>query len=200
MLALTAIPDRLYDIPEWRAKYAVRLKLILADDWDEDALLATVDRMAAIVARHALPEAAEAAAADTERVRKFILKRRGEILADLSPEPPDWPEPEEYGYEPPTYFPSSGTLDVHFETTWGSNLSANPLEEGTIIHLLLDEVPQPVDGVGVYAGHSLPDEKALLPGYDDTASSSCCSWRRTARSAGWCWWCPSTSWRWGPGW
>ena len=93
VLALTAIPNRLYNHPDWRAKYAERLEEILDTVWDEEELLAAVDEMAAIVQHHALPEAREAAAEDTERVRKFILKRRGEILADLTPEPPDWPEP-----------------------------------------------------------------------------------------------------------
>ena len=49
VLALSAIPNRLYNIPEWRAKYAVRLKEILETVWDEDELLASVDAMAAIV-------------------------------------------------------------------------------------------------------------------------------------------------------
>ena len=93
VLALTAIPNRLYNIPEWRAKYAARLKEILNTSWGEGALLASVDEMAAIVAEHALPAERSEAAADTERVRKFILKRKGELLADLTPEPPDWPEP-----------------------------------------------------------------------------------------------------------
>ena len=93
VLALTAIPNRLYNTPEWRAAYAARLKAILESVWDTEELLAGVDRMAAIVQQHALPEAAEKAAADTERARKFILKREDEILADLTPSPPDWPEP-----------------------------------------------------------------------------------------------------------
>lgn len=85
--------------------------------------------MATIVQDHDLPKAREAAAEDTERVRKFILKRRGEILADLTPEPPDWPEPE--AAVPLTA--RSGTLEVAFSTSWGSNLDPNPLEAGTTI-------------------------------------------------------------------
>ena len=94
MLALTAIPNRLYNDPDWRSAYVARVKEILDTVWDEEELLAAVDAMAAIVQQHAVAEAREAAADDTEQVRKFILKRRGEILADLTPNPPDWPEPE----------------------------------------------------------------------------------------------------------
>ena len=167
VLALTAIPNRLYNDPYWQVAYVARLKEILNTVWDEEELLAAVDDMAAIVQQHALPEAREAAAADTERVRKFILKRRGEILADLTPRPPDWPEPE--GYAPPPAV-LSGTLDVAFRTTWKSNLSSNPLEEGTVISLLLNESQESVEGMVVTAGHSLPEERGLLPDIAETAS------------------------------
>ena len=167
VLALTAIPNRLYNDPNWRVEYVARLKEILDTVWDEEELLAAVDEMAAIVQQHALPETRETAAADTERVRKFILKRRGEILADLTPRPPDWPEPE--GYVPPPAV-LSGTLDVTFRTTWGSNLSPNPLEEGMVISLLLNEFEESVEGIVVTAGHSTPVEKGLLPDIAETAS------------------------------
>ena len=167
VLALTAIPNRLYNTPDWRVAYAERLTEILEVVWDEEELLATVEEMAAIVQRHASPEAGRAAADDTERVRKFILKRRGEILADLTPEPPDWPEPD--GYVLPGAGPS-GSLEVGFETTWGSNLSLNPLEDGSVISLVLDGSAEPVEGLIVTAGHSTPAEAVLLPGVAELAS------------------------------
>ena len=166
VLALTAIPNRLYNDGDWRVEYVARLKEILDTVWDEEELLAVVDAMAVTVQQHALPEAKETAAADTERVRKFILKRRGEILADLTPTPPEWPEPE--ASVPPSA--GSGTLEITFETTWGSNLSANPLEAGTINSLRLDGSEESVEGMGIFAGHSSPEESVLLPGVDKPAS------------------------------
>ena len=166
VLALAVIPNRLYNHPDWRAAYAERLKEILDTVWDTDELLAAVDEMAAAVQQHALPAEREAAAKDTERVRKFILKREGEILADLTPEPPEWPEPE--GYIPADA--GSGAIEIAFETTWGSNLSANPLAEGTISSLLLNGSPESVEGAGVFAGHASPAERGLLPDVDDPAS------------------------------
>ncbi len=166
VLALTAIPNRLYNDPDWRVEYATRLTEIVDTVWAEDELLAVVDDMAAIVQQHALPSATQAAAADTERVRKFILKRRGEILADLTPRPPEWPEPE--ASVPPSA--GSGTLQITFETTWGSNLSSNPLGAGTIDSLLRNGSEESVEGMGIFAGHSSPEESALLPGVDKPAS------------------------------
>ena len=157
VLALTAIPNRLYKIPEWRANYAERLKEILETAWDEDALLSSVDEMAAIVKEHALSVEKAKAAADTERVRKFILKRRGEILADLRPEPPNWPDPD-YGAAAPDGVES---FELRFETTWGSNGSVDPLAEGTVYEL--DEEGEWVAAnwgeAGATAGPASPQEE-----------------------------------------
>jgi hypothetical protein len=164
VLALTAIPNRLYNHPEWRLAYVDRLKEILDAVWDTDELLAAVDEMAAIVQAHALPDAVEAAAADTERVRKSILKRGGEILADLTGDPPDWPEPDI------ALDAGSGALEIAFETAWGTNLSPNPLTEGTVSSLLLNGSSESVENVGVFAGHASPEEAILLPGVEKHAS------------------------------
>ena len=171
VLALTAIPNRLYNVPEWRTRYAERLKEILDTAWDEDALLASVDEMAAIVQEHALPDDRAKAAADTERVRKFILKRKGEFLADLTPEPPDWPDPD-YGATAGPSEDFSG-VEIHFETTWSTNASANPLEAGKVTYLLSEDGVQTGDRIewmGVTAGPASSEEKALLPGVADSAS------------------------------
>ena len=171
VLALSAIPNRLYNIPEWRTKYAERLREILDAAWDEDSLLASVDEMAAIVQDHALPSERAKAAEDTERVRKFILKRKGEILADITPEPPDWPEPY-VGAATGPEGDFSG-FEVLFETTWGSNASANPLEEGRVTYLLSEDGVQTghrIKGMGVTAGPASPEERTILPGVVDIAS------------------------------
>ena len=161
VLALTAIPNRLYNIPEWRGEYAERLKDILGTVWDEDELLASVDQMAAIVQEHSLPEARDAAAKDTERVRKFILKRKGEILADLTPEPPDWPEPD-YGAAAADGVES---FELRFETTWGSNRSAGTVYE---LNEAGEWVVTTEGEAGATAGPASPQEEADI-GVEDAA-------------------------------
>ena len=157
VLALAAIPNRLYNHPEWRAKYAARLKEILEEAWNEDTLLASVDAMAAIAQEHALPDDRAEAAEDTARVRKFILKRKGEILADITPEPPDWPEPADSVY---TW--ESLTVELHFETTWGSLDSPNPGEEGSITAYWVNDVEMPAGEFGAAAGLVAAEEAAEL--------------------------------------
>ena len=162
VLALTAIPNRLYNNADWRMRYAVRLKELLDTVWIEDELLASVDQMAAIVQQHSLPESRPKAAADTDRVRKFILKRKGEILADITPEPPDWPEPSVEG-QPPGWGGrfNSGEIDLRFETTWGSNKSDNPFAAGgRVTNFLLEGVEQSLDGLTATAGVASPEEAA----------------------------------------
>ena len=168
VLALAAIPNRLYNTPEWRAKYAARMKEILSTPWDEAKLLASVDEMAAIVQEHALPEARAKAAKDTERVRKFILKRKGEILADLTPEPPDWPEPD-YGETAAREFDLE-SFEIRFETTWGTNQSANPLAEGRVYDLKEggEWVVVTEGEAGATAGPASPQEEADI-GVEDAA-------------------------------
>ncbi len=167
VLALSAIPTRLYNNAGWLSKYIVRLKELLDTVWNEDELMASVDRMAAIVQQHALPEAKTPAAEDTGRVQKFILKRRGEILADITPEPPGWPEAEVAAAAAEA---GSMNMELSFETTWGSNKSANPLAEGVVTRLLLNENEESVEGVAVIAGHASPEEQAILPGAGELAS------------------------------
>ena len=173
VLALTAIPNRLYNNDDWRAKYAVRLKELLNTVWNEEELLASVDEMAAIVQQYALPEARDAAAADTERVQKFILKRKGEILADLTPEPPDWPAPEEAAVATaefePGGTPASGAFEVKFQTVWGSSQSDNPLAEGRVYELNEDgDWVAPEGDAGATAGPASPQEAADI-GVEDAA-------------------------------
>ena len=164
VLALTAIPNRLYNHPDWRDAYVERLKGVIDTVWDTDVLLASVDEMVAVVEQHALPDERRAAEADTERVRKFILKREEEILADLTPTPPEWPEPdfdEAIG---------SGSLELEFETVWGSNQNLNPLAAGTVHSLVVDGTPEPPEQFGAFAGASGDDERALLRGGGEPAS------------------------------
>ena len=167
VLALTAIPNRLYNDDGWRARYVDRLKHLLEVAWDEEALLVSAGRMAAIVAEYALPADRAKAAHDTDRVRHFIKKRRAEILDDLTPEPPPWPAsdfPDLPGVEADRL-----EVEVRFESTWGSNETLNPFVEGEILHLALNGTEVPTDEVGVTVGHASAEEAV---GFGDEPAAS----------------------------
>ena len=125
VLALTAIPNRLYNDGDWRVEYAARLTEILDTVWDEEELLAVVDEMAAIVQQHARYQRPRRPRPPTPNGCASSSSSGEARSWPTSPlTPPDWPEPE--AYVPPSV--GSGTLAITFQTTWGSNLSANPLE------------------------------------------------------------------------
>ena len=124
-----AIAHRLYREDATRATYVARLKQLLDTVWNEEELLSLADEMAAIVQQHALAKRRADAARDADRVRQFIRERRAVILADLDPEPPAWPWPLAAA---DICWPERGAFDLHFETTWGSSASENPLGEGTV--------------------------------------------------------------------
>ena len=156
VLALSSIPNRLYNNPDWRLKYAGRLKQLMDTVWDETELLGYVDRLEAVVAANALPEVRDAAAEDADRVRQFILKRRGEILADLTPAPPDWPEPDALAGEL-----ELEDFELRFDAVWGTLQSANPLGEGTVYELdYAGEWVVTEGNAGATAGRASPQDEA----------------------------------------
>ena len=155
------LAHRLYRDEAGRAAYAGRLRELLDAVWDEEELLRSAGELAAVVQAHAPPEAREEAADDAARVRRFILKRRGELLADLEPEPPDWPWPLVDAVDV-CWGEGSGvmTFEVAFKTTWGTKDSPNPFETGTITSLALDGTDQPPGTAGATAGLANAEEAA----------------------------------------
>ncbi len=167
VLAHGAIAHRLYRDNAARAAYADRLRELLDTVWNEEELLQRTDAMAAIVQMNARPEQRAAAARDTDRVRRFIRERRAEILANLEPKPPDWPWPmTEAGdfcwAEDRAFLGGSDVFELHFETTWGSKDSVNPLAEGKIIHYQLNGVEQSLQNAGATAGAASAKEAAQV--------------------------------------
>ena len=63
--------------------------------------------------------------------------------------------------------PESGTVEVSFETAWGTNQSADPFSAGgSVSYLKFNEIEESVEGVTVVAGLAGPDEQLLLPGVE----------------------------------
>ena len=165
VMAHGAIAHRLYREDATRAAYVGRLKHLLDAVWNEEELLKRTDEMAAIVQQHILDKRRASAARDADRVRRFIRERRAVILADLAPEPPAWPWPLAAA---DICWPELGSFDLHFETTWGSSESENPLEEGTVTlaHYELDGKEQYFEQAGATAGFEEGDEESR--GWDGT--------------------------------
>ena len=109
VMAMGALPRRLYELPETRERYLLRLSELLDRVWDEDELLAQVDSLEALLGP-------AASASDVEDTRRFIQERRGAIEGELSSGAPEWPL-ELLG---DVCLRDLGTMSGDFSTTFGT--------------------------------------------------------------------------------
>ena len=86
---------RLYQMPAARARYARTMKELLAEIWNEEAILAEIGRVEAMARPH-LSESQQSSF-DPERIRDFVENRRAmiepEIMGDDMPAWTEAPEP-----------------------------------------------------------------------------------------------------------
>jgi uncharacterized membrane protein YfcA len=109
VLAWARLPNRLYGHPTGRTRYADTLQGLLDTVWDEDAVLAQVDAVQALIGSSADPVALEV-------MRGFVRGRRAELQAELSAGPPDWSVPPRNA---PTCNDRSTPISATFDTSWG---------------------------------------------------------------------------------
>jgi hypothetical protein len=113
VMAGTLLPHRLYEIPGERAAYRERLRELLRSVWNEEALLAEVDRLSRLVRPH-LHVPPSRFQASVVQLRAFIRGRRSAMEAELNGPAPRW------GLElrkSPCLHPA-GRVTAEFETTW----------------------------------------------------------------------------------
>jgi len=137
VLANGHLANRFFFHDDLQARYFERLQTLLDEVWDEDALLAEIDRMEALVAPVAVYDPWMEPSLD--ELREFIVGRRATLGASIA-EGPVW------DLEPPTSpcMVPVGSLEVTFDTTWGTLESVDPLNtgQGTV--------------TGTWDGHDLP--------------------------------------------
>jgi hypothetical protein len=107
---------RLYQLPATRARLLAALDRVLATAWDETALLAEIDRMAALLApvRVGDPFAVGVdLAAELDGVRAFVRTRRARIAPAIAA-PPPWTNPPRTSF----CFVELGPIHATFTTTF----------------------------------------------------------------------------------
>ena len=86
---------RLYQMPTARARYAQTMKQLLVEIWDEEAILAEIDRVETMARPHL--SQSQQSSFDPERIRDFVENRRAmiepEIMGDDMPTWTQAPEP-----------------------------------------------------------------------------------------------------------
>jgi len=139
---------RLYLLPAVRARYVERVRELLDGVWDEAAILAEVDRMAALIAPVVDdPDGGHAGA--LEGVRAFVRGRRQAILAELDAGAPAW----DYALRDTFCFAPIGHVSGTFATTWNSTSQPDPFAGSTAsLSGEVQGVPLPVGVAGAAAG------------------------------------------------
>ena len=82
------IAHRLYQLPAARERYARTMQELLDNHWDEQALLAEVDRAQSMIKPHLT--SAQQRALPRGEIRRFIPTRRADILKEISGDMPLW--------------------------------------------------------------------------------------------------------------
>lgn len=106
VFACGSLTWRLYDAPETRAMYLAALRDVIADVWDEAAILDEIDRLEDLLGADA--------PAEIDDVRAFVSGRAAQLLAELDAGEPVWPYPA--GEQSCRI--SLGTISATFDTTW----------------------------------------------------------------------------------
>jgi hypothetical protein len=104
---------RLYDAPATRALYLAKLEELLSTVWDENTILAEIDRMEALITPVADPTNTGDVASEIDRVRTFVSGQRAVLMAELDQGDPVWPYAENE-----SCLPLVGTVSGTFDVTW----------------------------------------------------------------------------------
>jgi len=143
----TALTRRLWDIPDQRQRYLDALQDLLDTVWDEDALLAEVDRMSALVEPYAVDDGGRSGL-EVSYLRAFIMGRRAELEAAIAAEMPTFDTP----LAESICLVENGMVQATFTTTWDTLEVKDPFTEGTSrLQGTIDTTPFDVTG-GAIAG------------------------------------------------
>ncbi|MEI8317175.1 MAG: CotH kinase family protein [Planctomycetia bacterium] len=111
--AQAALPNRLYFTPGMADRYRNRLEALLASVWQEEELLAEVDRLERLLSPVLGPRQASAPEA-MESVRDSIRRRRGELTTDFE----TWPAAAPATWRRPMTSAPLGTATGSFAATY----------------------------------------------------------------------------------
>jgi hypothetical protein len=152
VFACASLPWHLYDVPATRDRYLARLSELLDTVWDEDAILAEIDRMETLIAAVSEPTLDDRTAA-IERTRTFVHTRAEVLRAELDAGPPVWP----YGSNESCLI-RLGTITATFDTVWDS-LDVWNGGSGTMAGTVQDV---PLDSSTVYASAGASEGPAAM--------------------------------------
>jgi len=148
----SAISLHLWALPDGRARYEARLRELLDTVFDEDMLLAELDRMEALIRPYLLPRDMARGFDEALAARRaFILDRRARLEEGLAA-PVEVP-----AARAPFCLVQSGTITGTFETTHGSLGVENPFSHSATVEGMINDAPVAFTAVGAGAGFDSQD-------------------------------------------
>jgi hypothetical protein len=127
VFATGILSRRLYLLPETQALYLARLDELLNTVWNEQEILAEIDRLEALIGPFAAREKGDAFAAGLAEVRAVVSGRRGALTAELASGPPPWP----FDLRAEICLATLGQMEGTFSTSFGTVGAPNPFLTGT---------------------------------------------------------------------
>lgn len=150
--AKAIIPNRLYRNEKTKSEYVETLMSMLEEHWQEDKILAELERLEKMLRPHLLDEN-QSFDQTLEGYRKFIKGRRAAIMREFKSGPPELKSREVQ----PVYFKQVGTAEVSFKTSWfGRDPKKIPGTGEATVNLIVDGKAVELTEVGVFAK---PDDR-----------------------------------------
>lgn len=136
--AQSILANRLYRVPGIPERYKAKMEQLLSEVWNEDVLLAEIDRVEEMIGDELHPRQ-ENLARSMDSVRGFIRSRRGEIEGELA----NWPAEIPSQPRTPQYTVQVGMSEGDFKVEWapsGGQRTDTPGESDLMIELEGEEV------------------------------------------------------------
>lgn len=163
VIATAALPNRLIHLPEGEAAYREHMSALLARAWDEEAMLAEVDRMAALVA----PYMDDTWEASVDDLRDVVSKKLRKITNGMED---DLALSSDLRGTP--CLVDVGTVSGTFDGAWGTYPDADPFSTGvSAFEIAYQDQPISVPVAGAVAGDADGTGIVMLAGLTTDGST-----------------------------
>lgn len=145
--AKAILPNKLYRIPEVQEKYLATLESFLDKHWQEEEVLAEIDRIQEMLSDHVL-ESNRRFDRSLKSYKGFVKTRRRDLMRELSEGAPELPSREKM----PIYFGKFGEAKLTFSTKWCDSTPRKPAEIGeATVELEIDGKTVELEDIVAYA-------------------------------------------------
>jgi spore coat protein CotH len=129
----SVLANRLFKLPEVQKLYRETMTTFLEEHWQEDKVLANIDRLEELLSEHKREDTKFSNA--VQKLRSFVQSRRKSLMKELDA----WPVKMKPEPRTPPYFTEMGTARATFSTKWFEESPENPLVQGDVeIEMILN--------------------------------------------------------------